>query len=55
MLFESNNSVDLASKLENMIVDFVNEKNIFWSRKDKIKSMFSIEKMCSELKKLYEN
>ena len=25
MLFESNNSVDLASKLENMIVDFVNE------------------------------
>lgn len=55
MLFESNNTVDLASKLENMIVDFVNEKNIFWSRKDKIKSMFSIEKMCSELKKLYEN
>ena len=55
MLFESNNSWDLANKLTNMIVDFASEKNKFWSMKDKIKSLFSIEKMCSELKKVYEN
>ena len=54
-LFESNDSDDLANKLENMIVDFVSEKNIFWMMKDKIKNLYSIEKMCGELKNIYEN
>ena len=47
--------LQVANKLENMIVDFVSEKNIFWMMKDKIKNLYSIEKMCGELKNIYEN
>ena len=53
-LFNNGDSVDLAAKIEEMILNYNVVKNLTWNDKETIKEKYSVQSMCRELMKVYE-